>query len=53
MSNREKAEIFLRHYESGDKRCSVLLMMLSIAFGISQAECLLKIKLLADTGWQQ
>jgi len=53
MTNREKAEAFLIAFEHKDDRCNLLLMMLLIAVGISQDECLRKIKLLADTGWQQ
>lgn len=48
MDVRMKALIFLGANEHNDPRCKVLLMMLSIAVGLPEAECLLRIQALAE-----
>lgn len=48
MTNQEKAKQFLLMKSFGDKRCGVLLMMLMIAYSISERECLGRIQKIAD-----
>jgi len=44
---KNRAKSFIEFSESGDPRCELLLMMLSISFGMSQEDCINKIKVLA------
>ncbi len=48
MNLQEKATFFMDALKVGDPRCQMLLMMLTISFGISEQECIERIKQLAD-----
>lgn len=48
MTNQEKARVFISAKNNNDPRCKMLLMMLSLATGISEEQCLARIYFLAN-----
>lgn len=48
MTNKDKAIRFCMYMSMNDKRCDLLIALLSAATGLSDAECIIRINRLAD-----